>query len=131
MGLLKFLGALSPAHINFFTWAWRGQRVGVDQTGNIYYRGRPRTGYKRERRWVIYEGAAEASKVPPEWHGWLHHQTDAYPEEGTDSFRRDWQKPHKPNLTGTKQAYRPPGHVLEGGRRDAATGDYEVWHPPE
>ena len=131
MGLLKFLGALSPAHINFFTLAWRGQKVGVDQGGNTYYRGRARTGYKRERHWVIYNGAAEASKIPPEWHGWIHHQTDEHPEAGAESFRRTWQKPHKPNQTGTDKAYRPPGHVLQGGRRAAATGDYEAWRPPE
>ena len=131
MGLLKFLGVLSPAHINFFTWAHRGEQVGQDSSGNAYYRGRPRKGYKRERRWVIYEGAPEASKVPPEWHGWLHYQNDTVPASDTMSFRREWQKPHKPNLTGTNKAYRPPGHVLEGGKRDKATGDYEAWRPPE
>lgn len=131
MGLLKFLGVLSPAHINFFTWAKRGERVGQDSTGNIYYRARPRKGYKRERRWVIYEGAPEASNVPPEWHGWLHYQSDTVPDTETASFRREWQKPHKPNMTGTNKAYRPPGHILEGGKRDKATGDYEAWRPPE
>ena len=34
-----------------------------------------------------------------------------------------------PNLTGTKAAYRPPGHILKGGQRDKATGDYEAWTP--
>jgi NADH:ubiquinone oxidoreductase subunit len=32
-------------------------------------------------------------------------------------------------MTGTNRAYRPPGHVLAGGHRDAATGDYEAWTP--
>ena len=32
-------------------------------------------------------------------------------------------------LTGTDQAYRPPGHTLKGGRRAKATGDYEPWTP--
>jgi NADH:ubiquinone oxidoreductase subunit len=40
-----------------------------------------------------------------------------------------WQKPHVPNLTGTPEAYRPPGHVAMGGRRAPATGDYEPWRP--
>ena len=131
MGLLKFLGALSPAHINFFTWASGGERVGADPYGNIYYRAKPRSGYKRDRRWVMYKDVPEASNVPPEWHGWLHHQTDEFPQDDAESFRRPWQKPHKPNLTGTNGAYRPPGHVLEGGTRAAATGDYEAWQPPE
>lgn len=131
MGLFKYLGELSPAHINWFTFSWRGTRVGEDQFGNRYYQGRPITGYKRPRRWVIYKGQPEASYVPPEWHGWLHHQTDAVPSEDSPSFRRDWQKPHKPNLTGTRSAYRPPGHILEGGQRARAAGDYEAWKPPE
>lgn len=131
MGLLKFLGALSPAHISWFTWSYGGELVGKDQLGNRYYRGKPRPGYKRERRWVIYKDEPEASKVPPEWHGWLHHQTDEIPGPDKESFRRPWQKPHQPNLTGTDETYRPPGHILEGGKRDKATGDYEAWSPPE
>ena len=34
-----------------------------------------------------------------------------------------------PNLTGTNEAYRPPGHVLVGGKRQPATADYEPWRP--
>lgn len=130
MSILKFLSVLSPAHINFFTWAKRGDKVGTDALGNTYYRIKPRAGYKRERRWVMYDGAPEASNVPPEWHGWLHHQTNEVPSENT-GFRRPWQKPHQPNMTGTSGAYRPPGHILEGGQRDKATGDYEPWSPPK
>ena len=33
------------------------------------------------------------------------------------------------NLTGTGLAYRPPGHLKSGGRREKATGDYEAWKP--
>lgn len=131
MGLLSFLGVLSPAHINLFTLLSRKQKVGVDQLGNRYYRAKPRPGYKRERRWVMYKGAPEASMVPPEWHGWLHYQSDNVPSDDAASFRRPWQKPHQPNLTGTAQAYRPPGHILEGGKREKVTGDYEAWSPPE
>jgi NADH:ubiquinone oxidoreductase subunit len=131
MGFFSFLGVLSPVQINLFTALSRGEKVGVDQLGNRYYRAKPRQGYKRERRWVMYKGAPEASNVPPEWHGWLHYQTDIVPDEQGESFRRPWQKPHKPNLTGTDQAYRPPGHILKGGKRPAATGDYEAWQPPE
>lgn len=130
MGLRNLLGVLSPAHIRWFTFFSRGHLVGEDQFGNKYYEGRPRPGYRLARRWVVYKTEPEASYVPPEWHGWLHHQTDRVPDE-EQSFRREWQKPHQPNLTGTDSAYRPPGHVLEGGRRDRAAGDYEAWHPPE
>ena len=124
MSIFRFLGVLSPAHmiwVNLFSGA---RFVGKDITGNKYYTAKPRKGYKRERRWVIYKGSPEASKVPPEWHGWLHHQTDMIPTKKEESYRQEWQKPHKPNLTGTNLAYRPPGHVLSGGKRDKATGDY-------
>ena len=132
MGLFSFLGVLSPAHITYFTATRRGELVGHDALGNKYYRSsKMRPGTKLERRWVIYKGAPEASSVPPEWHGWLHYQSDAVPKDGEDSFRRPWQKPHQPNMTGTNAAYRPPGHLLQGGKRDKATGDYEAWTPPE
>ena len=42
---------------------------------------------------------------------------------------RPWQKPAIPNMTGTALAYRPPGALEKGGRRAAATGDYEAWSP--
>jgi NADH:ubiquinone oxidoreductase subunit len=131
MGLLSpiasLLGSLSPVHIHFVTLVTGARLVGKDDLGNKYYRAKARKGYKRERRWVIYNGVAEASKVPPEWHGWLHHQTNEVPQ--TNSYRRIWQKPHTQNMTGTTQAYRPPGHILEGGQREKATGDYEAWKP--
>jgi NADH:ubiquinone oxidoreductase subunit len=134
MGLFRalgrFLGSLSPAHIVLVTLTSGAKRVGTDPAGNRYYRAKPRKGYKRERRWVLYKGAPEASKVPPEWHGWLHHQTDTVPSEDGESFRRPWQKPHTPNLTGTAGAYRPQGHILNSGVRAAASADYEAWQPP-
>jgi NADH:ubiquinone oxidoreductase subunit len=105
-----------------------GQRVGTDGAGNRYYQERraPKTG--RRRRWVMYKGAAEASRVPPEWHAWLHH-TIAAPPDGASRHAKPWQKPHVPNATGTTAAYYPPGHEFEGGRRAKATGDYEPWRP--
>lgn len=131
MGLFSFLGALSPVHIGWVTLTSGAHRVGTDQYGNRYYSAKPRPGYKRDRRWVIYRGTPEASKVPPEWHGWLHHQTDDVPDNKSLSYRRTWQKPHIPNMTGTTAAWRPPGHLLSGGQRDGATGDYEAWVPDE
>jgi len=135
MGLLSpitnFLGVLSPAHITFVTLFSGAKLVGTDSFGNKYYRAKARKGYNRERRWVIYKGAPEASAIPPEWHGWMHHQTDVVPDASGSSFRRPWQKAFEPNLTGTLQAYRPPGHILKGGQRDKATGDYEAWTPDQ
>ena len=111
-----------------FTW-WKGKLVGRDDVGNRYYREKLPPSSRRERRWVLYRGTAEASCVPPEWHAWLHYTcNDVPPENG--SPRRDWQKPHRPNATGTADAYRPPGHVLMGAQRDRARSEYEPWDPP-
>jgi NADH:ubiquinone oxidoreductase subunit len=115
-----------------YTWL-RGEKVGRDQFGNRYYRNRSRRGLhpesmRRERRWVVYEGQVEASRVPPEWHAWLHH-TVAEPPKPGDFATLPWMKEHRPNLTGTPQAYRPPGHTLKGGHRAPASGDYEAWTP--
>ncbi len=108
-----------------YTW-FNGEFVGDDEFGNRYYRKRTRGA--RERRWVIYKGEDEASKVPADWHGWLHHTIEPVPSEAPLP-RKEWEKEHLPNLTGTPSAYRPPGHLLKGGRRDRATGDYEPWQP--
>lgn len=116
--------------IRLLTWL-RGTHVGTDEYGNRYYRDATRGGPRnngRERRWVLYEGDAEGSKVPPVWHAWLHHMTDEVPD-ARSLARRPWQKSHQPNLTGTPDAYRPPGSPLAGGKRAPATGDYEPWSP--
>lgn len=115
--------------MNVGTWLFtllHGRRVGSDADGNVYYEERRgRRGF-RVRRWVAYAGAPEASKVPAEWHAWLHYTTDAPLPEAA---RRPWQKPHLANPTGTAQSYRPPGHDYKGGQRARATGDYEAWTP--
>jgi len=110
-----------------YTWL-HGELVGSDAFGNRYYRTKKQPLYGRERRWVVYSGIAEASKVPAEWHAWLHHSSEA-PLTGPATKRRPWQKDHQPNLTGTRFAYRPAGHELKGGQRARATGDYQAWTP--
>lgn len=105
-------------------WTWRkGVLVGEDESGNRYYRER-----NGRRRWVVYNGPAEPSRVPPDWHGWLHYTVDTPPTE--ENYRpRPWEKPHRPNMTGTAQAYRPPGSTLRPGPRPPTGGDYEPWRP--
>ena len=112
-----------------FTWL-RGAFVDTDAYGNRYYRAKSgaRRTDGRERRWVVYQGEPDGSKVPPEWHAWLHHTAAEPPKDGGRP-KAPWQTAHVPNLTGTAQAYRPPGHVARGGQRESATGDYEPWRP--
>jgi NADH:ubiquinone oxidoreductase subunit len=111
-----------------WTW-WRGEFVGEDEFGNRYYRAPSRIPASiAERRWVIYNGYAEASMIPGSWHGWMHHTVDHLPSERAYVVR-DWEKPHVPNLTGTALAYRPPGSILAAEPRDAGEPHYEPWRP--
>ncbi len=128
--LSSLLGTKSPVFIWLVT-QFQGTHVGNDALGNRYFKGKPRQGYKMDRRWVMYAGDPEPSNVPPEWHAWLHHQSDVVPGITTLSHRKPWQKSHRPNLTGTAGAWRPQGHQLSGGKRPKATGDYEAWTPPQ
>ncbi|MBL22598.1 MAG: NADH:ubiquinone oxidoreductase subunit NDUFA12 [Rhodospirillaceae bacterium] len=116
-----------PTMITRMMTLFSGSLVGEDEEGNRYYQERriPKTG--RRRRWVVYSGDEEASRVPAAWHGWLHYTVDEPPSE--EDAEHPWQKDHLPNMTGTADAYRPPGHTLAGGKRDRATGDYEPWTP--
>ncbi|MBM9595697.1 NADH:ubiquinone oxidoreductase subunit NDUFA12 [Roseitranquillus sediminis] len=103
-----------------FTWR-SGVRVGEDEAGNAFYRTKD-----GKRRWVIYNGESEASRVSPDWHGWLHHTWDEPPSE-RPLRHRSWEKPHLPNLTGTTLAYAPPGSIRRP--EPALRSDYEAWTP--
>lgn len=116
----------------FGTWlgtATGGERMGIDGDGNVYFQARKAQDGRR-RRWVIYSGSNDASRVPPEWHSWLHNTVDAVPAEALPA-PRIWEKEPTPNLTGTKQAYHPAGAAGAGTQRSAATGDYEAWSPDQ
>src|ERR1700730_8562368 len=109
--------------LRFFTW-WNGQTfgtqlwtwlygefVGEDEFGNRYYRtrgGKIDPGFGFQRRWVIYNGVAEASRVPPSWHA-CPPPPVAAPRTEKNTRPRGWQKPPRPNLPGTPNAYRPSG----------------------
>ena len=105
---------------------WRhGELVGMDEQGNRYYRdknGKSING--KPRRWVVYNGDVEATRVPPEWHGWLHYTVDETPDEAGFE-KKDWHRPHRANQTGTPNAHRP------AGQEDAAShrAGYGSWSP--
>jgi NADH:ubiquinone oxidoreductase subunit len=120
---------------NLFTWwegagvgtsifTWRhGTKVGTDSLGNVYYSAK-----NDAKRWVIYEGSNDASRIPPEWYSWMHRQIDDVPDVALPPAPK-FLKPATGNLTGTAQAYRPSGAMERGGQRAAASGDYEAWTP--
>lgn len=108
--------------------AMSGEHVGTDAQGNRYYTSKKKRSDGTECRRVIYNGANDASRVPAEWHGWLHNSYDGVPESHLPPARI-WEVDYTPNATGTAAAYRPQGALEKGGHRAAATGDYESWSP--
>ncbi len=76
----------------------------------------------------MYKGLAEPSKVPADWHGWLHHTVEDPPTK-SPLTRREWETDHKPNMTGTPYATKPKGSLSTDMARQKASGDYEAWNP--
>ena len=112
----------------FYTWR-KGTFVGQDEMGNKFYKAKSAVPNSiPERRWVIYNGYSEGSKVGAGWHGWLHHRVDVAPPS-ENYTPREWQKPHEENLTGTVGAYHPPGSIAVGGRPLPRAADYQAWKP--
>jgi NADH:ubiquinone oxidoreductase subunit len=113
-----------------FTIAKRATYVGQDDYGNKYYEAKKIIDGDagRRRRYVKYRGYAEPSKVPAEWHGWLHHTFELPPTQ-EPLKRQPWEQDHLPNLTGTRFALKPAGSIARGGTRPSATGDYQAWKP--
>jgi len=103
-----------------FTWR-NGIKVGDDAQGNIYYRNKDDS-----KRWVIFNGEVEASRISPDWHGWLHQTFDEAPGS-TPLVHKTWEKPHLENQTGTAAAYAPAGSIRRA--RPADRRDYEAWQP--
>jgi NADH:ubiquinone oxidoreductase subunit len=100
-----------------------GREVGRDGQGNIYYETADGA-----RRWVIYAGENDSSRVPPEWHLWLHRTRDKAPTDAPLAVR-PWEKPWRPNPTGTPLAEVPKGALARGGERARAAADYRAWTP--
>lgn len=102
---------------------FKGVKVGEDNQGNKYYVSK-----NGNKRWVIFNGEIEATRIQPEWHAWLHKIIDETPLERPRTIK-SWEKEHLPNQTGTINAYMPSGALAEGGIRKKTTGDYEAWTP--
>ena len=91
-----------------------GRFVGSDTFGNKYYES------KSGKRWVLYSGEIDASKIPVEWYSWIHFTQNKI-EKNHNLEKYEWQKPHKPNLTGTDSAYYP------NKNKDALEKKYKSW----
>jgi NADH:ubiquinone oxidoreductase subunit len=94
-----------------------GKLIGTDEFGNKYYSN------SKDKRWVIYKTNIEASKIPPEWHQWIHHTTRNKPSDIKNNFF--WQKKYEENLTGTPQAHKPDGSLVNDLKKNLKK--YDTW----
>ena len=91
-----------------------GKHVGTDSFGNKYYEN------KSGKRWVIYNGEVEASKIPSEWFSWIH-KTNNKIQNQHDLKKYTWQKEHLPNQSGSEKSYHPKNNT------DATKKKYKTW----
>ena len=92
-----------------------GKLVGEDQFGNKYYENK-----KRKKRWVIYNGEIDATKIPVNWYSWMHFINNKI-EEVHDLKKYDWQKDHLSNQTGSSHSYHPKKY------NNAVKKKYKSW----
>ena len=96
-----------------------GKFVGKDEFGNKYYTS------SKGKRWIIYKDRVESSKIPPEWHSWIHFLSNNKPENNLKKFA--WQKKYEENLTGTSRAFKPIGSLASSSKKTLKK--YESWKP--
>ena len=99
-----------------------GKKVGSDSDGNIFYVHKKNA----NKRWVIYNGLMDASRIQAIWHDWIHHRTDEIPNQ-QDLENLDWYKHHKSNTTGTIDSYFP--NQLNSNISQNLQKHYKAWQP--
>ncbi|RYE05715.1 MAG: hypothetical protein EOP33_00370 [Rickettsiaceae bacterium] len=112
------MSLLNRLFIPFFN-----KKVGHDKYGNIYYQSSNKANVKFVKRYVLYNGSCEPSKVSPMWHAWLRHALDEVP---VDILNYSWQQDYLPNLTGTMYSYNPQ---INNNLRNAKVLGYNNWQP--
>ena len=99
--------------------------VGEDKFNNKFYSYLDKK-LNKERRYVIYKGEYEPSKVSPAWFTWLHYLTDIIPKE---DVKYNWQSFFsRENLTGTDKKYLPEG-LKNSEEFTSKIKTYEAWMP--
>ena len=112
---------------SLYTWFY-GNFVGQDNNLNKYYCNTKNFKDLEAKRWVIFNGKTEATKIPPHWHAWLHKTTQTPPLNYSHTY--SWQKDHEQNMTGTDDAYYPDSHPLSKSYKvETIKDEYESWTP--
>jgi NADH:ubiquinone oxidoreductase subunit len=101
-----------------------GRFIASDSFGNRYFESRFSQNKGKQRRWVIFSGHQEASKIPAQWHNWIHGNEFFAPQESQNMPQ--WVKCHQPNLTGTALQHHPQNTRAKTSRE---TIDYSPWKP--
>lgn len=120
---------LPLTHVSFSSYTpWLLPAVGEDKFKNRYFEDRAET-YGRDR-WVEYvdDRNPDSLKITPEWHAWLHHNTDAPPAD-QPLPKPTYQIDETGNPTGTSDAYFQPTHRLSKQFHGGADEKYESWTP--
>lgn len=81
--------------------------VGADEFHNRYYEMKQTDYLGRKKRICIYFGTVEASKIPSNWHNWMHYSSSSK----INCKKLFWMKSHTPNVTGTEYAFCPNYHT--------------------
>ena len=77
-----------------------GKFKGKDSFGNKYYEN------KSGKRWVIYSGEIDATKISSDWYSWMHYTKNKI-ENLHQLKKHHWQKNHQSNQTGSDKSYHP------------------------
>ena len=104
-------------------WSYlNGYKIGEDKFGNTYMKNK-----NDSKRWVLYQGDVDSSKVPPEWNGWLRYTSNEIPNLHK---KYSWEKEHVKNQTGTANSYYPSASILKNSNNKKRS-EYDQWSPKD
>jgi len=114
-----------------------GTKIGIDQYGNQYFEVKRTDSFGRKKRFCLYNGTPEASKISPEWHLFMHYQIEAK-DVKTNYKQHKWQKPFVPDITLSDAKYLPKNHPLFNSKKNlfhssGAKNPFKtkIWKPSE
>lgn len=105
-----------------------GKLIGKDEFGNRYYESKKVDRYNKKRRWVLYNGEPEASKIPSGWHSWIHYKTDLL--NTNLNLEHNWEKNHQENQTKNFINEKPKiKNIFLNKKRDSSIKFFQPWKP--
>lgn len=93
-----------------------GQYIDTDAFGNSYYQT---IKTQKIKRWVIYNGICDPSKIPADWRAWLSFMQNLPPKKNQNNWT--------PNTTGTNFAQNQITSIENTPQ--TALNYYDSWSP--